>query len=162
MDLSASSRLLHHPLFAGLPLATVERISVDAHNVAFEPGLVILSEGGPAETLYLLQHGKVALSAHAPGRGHLLVQTLGPGEVLGLSWLFPPFLWRFDAHAVEFVEALAVDGVRLRARIDEDPVLGYQVIKRIAPLVLERLQQTRVQLLDLYSIGGNGHGNRPT
>src|ERR1017187_1915093 len=101
MDLSASSRLLHHPLFAGLPLATVERISVDAHNVAFDPGQVILSEGSPANTLYLLQHGKVALSAHAPGRGHLLVQTLGPGEVLGLSWLFPPYKWRVAGHARE-------------------------------------------------------------
>ena len=78
---------------------------------------------------------------------------LMPGEVLGLSWLFPPYKWRFDGHAVEFVEALAVDGERLRARIDEDPVLGYQVIKRIAPLVLERLQQTRAQLLELYSSG---------
>jgi CRP/FNR family cyclic AMP-dependent transcriptional regulator len=160
MDLSASSRLLHHPLFAGLPLATVERISVDAHNVAFDPGQVILSEGSPANTLYLLQHGKVALSAHAPGRGHLLVQTLGPGEVLGLSWLFPPYKWRFDGHAVEFVEALAVDGARLRARIEEDPVLGYQVIKRIAPLVVERLQQTRTQLVDLYGSARESYGNR--
>ena len=100
MELSASSRLLHHPLFAGLPLATVERVSLDAHNVAFDPGQVILAEGSPASTLYLLQHGKVALSAHAPGKGHVLVQTLGPGEVLGLSWLFPPYQWRFDAHAV--------------------------------------------------------------
>ncbi len=160
MDLSASSRLLHHPLFAGLPLATVERVSLDAHNVAFEPGQVILSEGAPAGYLYLLQHGKVALSAHAPGKGHVLVQTLGPGEVLGLSWLFPPFQWRFDAHAVEFVEALAVDGARLRARAEEDPVLGYQVLKRIAPLVVERLQQTRLQLLEFYSSTGEAYGNQ--
>jgi CRP-like cAMP-binding protein len=159
MDLSASARLLHHPLFAGLPLATVERISLDAHNVAFDPGQVILSEGSPASALYLLEHGKVALSAHSPGKGHLLVQTLGPGEVLGLSWLFPPYKWRFDGYAVEFVEALAVDGVRLRARIEEDPVLGYQVIKRIAPLILERLQKTRAQLLDLYSSANNGYRN---
>lgn len=80
--------------------------------------------------------------------------------MLGLSWLFPPYKWRFDGYAVEFVEALAVDGVRLRARIDEDPVLGYQVIKRIMPLVLERLHQTRAQLIDLYSSANNGSDDR--
>jgi CRP-like cAMP-binding protein len=159
MDLSVSSRLSQHPLFVDLSLSTVELISRYAHDVAFEPGQVILSEGGLAGALYLLQNGQVALSARSPGKGNLLVQTLGGGEVLGLSWLFPPFQWRFDAYALDFVEALAVEGPGLRASLDDDPVFGYQVLKRVAPIVLQRLQQTRLRLLDLYS-DGDGNVNR--
>ena len=150
MELSALSRLAQHPLFEDLPPPSLEPLAKHAHNVAFDPGQLILSEGSGAGTLYLLQTGRVALSAHAPGKGHLLVQTLGPGEVLGLSWLFPPFQWRFDARAVEFVEAIALDGPVLRARLDDDQAFGYQLLKRITPVVLERLQQTRLRLLDLY------------
>jgi CRP-like cAMP-binding protein len=110
--------------------------------------------------LYLLQRGRVALSAHAPGKGHLLVQTLGPGEVLGLSWLFPPFQWQFDARAVELVEAISLDGACVRAKLDDDPALGYQVLKRMTPVILERLQQTRLRLLDLYNSGPDGNDDR--
>jgi CRP/FNR family cyclic AMP-dependent transcriptional regulator len=159
---SIRSQLSRHPLFDGLPAAAVERLVGSARPVAFEAGQVVLSEGAPAGTLYLLQRGRVALSAHAPGKGHLLVQTIGPGEVVGLSWLFPPYRWKFDGRAVEPVDALALDGPAVRAVLDEDPLLGYEFLKRVTPVVLERLQQTRVRLLDLYgkgatSDGGNGH-----
>ena len=144
------NELADHPLVKGLPPGAVERLSASASEVEFGVGEAILAEGGAAGVLYLLRSGKVALSAHAPGKGHLLVQTLGAGEVLGLSWLFPPFQWKFDAHAIEAVQAFAFDGARLRAKLDEDPVLGYALLKRITPVVLERLQQTRIRLLDLY------------
>jgi CRP-like cAMP-binding protein len=160
MDLSASSRLSQHPLFAGVAPQTVEAVSAHARDVAFEAGRPILSEGGVAGTLYLLQSGKVALSTRAPGKGNLLVQTLGPGEVLGLSWLFPPFQWRFDAYAVEPVEAVAIDGPGLRSCLEDDPPFGYQLLKRITPLVLDRLQQTRVRLLDLYNESSHGNDER--
>jgi CRP-like cAMP-binding protein len=127
--------------------------------VTFSPGDLILCEGATAGTLYLLEQGRVALSAHSPGKGHLLVQTLGPGEVLGLSWLFPPYQWQFDARAVELVKGVALDGACLRSKIDGDPALGYELLKRITPVVLERLQQTRLRLLDLYSSTGSGNGD---
>jgi CRP-like cAMP-binding protein len=151
MPLSILSELSQHPLFAGLPVAAVEHISDCAANVTFSPGDLMISEGAHAGYLYLLRQGKVALSAHAPGKGHLLVQTLGPGEVVGLSWLFEPFQWQFDVRAVEFVEAVALDGACMRAKFDANPPLGYQLLSRIMPVVLARLQQTRVRLLDLYS-----------
>ncbi|HTW08827.1 MAG TPA: cyclic nucleotide-binding domain-containing protein [Acidimicrobiales bacterium] len=155
------SQLAQYPLFAGMPTATLERLSRSAQEVAFDTGHVILAEGGHAGTLYLLRRGKVTLSTHAPGRGDLLVQTIGPGEVLGLSWLFPPFKWRFDARAIEPVAALAVDGPGVRAELDDNPALGYQLLKRIGPVILDRLQQTRVRLLDLYSNerANNGHSS---
>jgi len=153
MGVSTLSQLSEHPLFAGLPRAAVERFSVYAESVNFEPGQLIFAEGAEAQTFYLLRVGKVALSARAPGKGLLLVQTLGPGDTLGLSWLFPPYRWQFDARPVEPVETFALDGPSMRSELDRDPVLGYHLLKRFTPIVLQRLQQTRLRLLDLYSNG---------
>jgi len=158
MTTSIQTQLVHHPLFSGLPRASVERLASFAAPVEFQAGEVVLTEGARAGTLYLLESGKVALSTHAPGKGHLLVQTIGPGEVVGLSWMFPPFQWKFDGRAVETVQAIALDGPSLRAWLDEDPVLGYEFLKRVTPIVLERLQQTRVRLLDLYGKAPTSNG----
>jgi CRP/FNR family transcriptional regulator, cyclic AMP receptor protein len=147
------SQLSDQPLFAGLPRPAVERFCTYAEDVNFEAGQLIFAEGAPAHRFYLLRGGKVALSARAPGKGHLLVQTLGPGETLGLSWLFPPYLWQFDARPVELVETTALDGPSMRAELESDPVLGYELLKRFTPIILQRLQQTRYRLLDLYSNG---------
>jgi CRP-like cAMP-binding protein len=157
MDASTSALLSEHALFADLPAAAVDKIAGCARSVCFDAGEIILSEGAAAGTFYLLRTGKVALSTHAPGKGHLLIQTVGPGESLGLSWLFPPYQWQFDARAIEFVETLALDGPCMRAKFEEDPALGYQMLNRITPVILTRLQQTRLRLLDLYSSGPDGH-----
>jgi len=157
MTNSSFSLVAKYPLVEGLPPSALEYLESCASDVEFAAGKAILTEGAKAGALYLLTSGKVALSAHAPGRGHILVQTLGPGEVLGLSWLFPPYQWRFDARATEPVRAVAFDVARLRAKLDEDPVFGYALLRRITPVVLERLQQTRVRLLDLYSSTPSGH-----
>jgi len=147
------SQLSDHPLFTGLPRSAVERFCPFAEDVNFEPGQPIFTEGAPALRFYLVRGGKVALSAHAPGKGHLLVQTLGRGETLGLSWLFPPYRWQFDARPVEWVETITLDGPSMRAELERDPVLGYELLKRFTPIILQRLQQTRHRLLDLYSSG---------
>ena len=143
--------LAAQPLLRGLPQAFLERSSTFTSQIEAFAGDIIFEEGAPADTLYILLDGKVALSTHAPGKGHLLVQTLGPGELLGLSWLFAPYRWQFRARAVEAVRALAVQGAALRAALDSDPALGYEVLKRVTPVVLQRLMQTRLRLLDLYS-----------
>jgi len=153
LSLSTLSQLSDHPLFTGLPRSAVERFCTFAEGANFEPGQPIFTEGAPALRFYLVRGGKVALSAHAPGKGHLLVQTLGRGETLGLSWLFPPYRWQFDARPVEWVETITLDGPSMRAELERDPVLGYELLKRFTPIILQRLQQTRHRLLDLYSSG---------
>jgi CRP/FNR family cyclic AMP-dependent transcriptional regulator len=140
----------HHPLLAGLPGDTIDRVAGCARNVAVDTGTLLLAEGTPADTLYLLRRGRVALEVHGPGRGRLVVETLGPGHAVGWSWLFPPYRWHFDARAMEPVGAVAVDGACLRAKAEEDPAFGYELMKRVGAVMLERLQATRMRLLDLY------------
>ena len=95
----------------------------------------------------------MALETSAPQRGSAIIQTLGEGEVLGWSWLVAPYRWRFDARVVEAVRAIALDGKCLRGRSEEDHDLGYELMKRFAQVMEQRLQAARLQLLDVYGSG---------
>ena len=143
-----------HPLLAGLPGDAVERVAGCAHNVAVAPGRLLLAEGDPADTLYLLRRGRVAIEVHGPGSGRVVIETLGPGEAVGWSWLFPPYRWHFDVRAVDAVGAVAVDAACLRDKAEADPALGYELMRRVGAVLLERLQATRFRVLDLYGDGG--------
>ncbi len=79
-----------------------------------------------------------------------MIETLGPGDVVGWSWLFPPYRWQFDAVALERVAAVALDGACLRAKCDDDTRLGFELTRRFAGVLIDRLQATRLRLLDLY------------
>jgi CRP-like cAMP-binding protein len=160
MEHPVTTRLAEHPLFAGLPASAIEEVARATRALRFDPGQAVITEGGEATDMYLVLAGHLALSAHAPGKGRLLIQTLGAGEVLGLSWLFAPYRWRFDAHAVEASELLALDALVLRAVVADDARFGYKFLMRVTPVVLDRLQQTRLRLLDLYSKGPDGDGGR--
>lgn len=153
MPETVADLVARHPLLAGLPGDTVSRVAGCARNVAIASGELLLVEGAPADTLYLLRRGRVTLEVSAPGRGPLVIETLGPGAPVGWSWLFPPYRWQLDARATGPVGAIAVDAVCLRSKAEEDPVFGYELMKRFASVLLDRLQATRVRLLDLY-----GHG----
>ena len=139
-----------HPLLQGLPGSVAELVTGCARNVAFAPGEVLLKEGHPADTLYLLRRGRVALEVHSPDRGALLIETLDPGASLGWSWLFPPYRWHLDARAISAVGAIAVDATCLRAKAEADPAFGYELMKRVSAVMLQRLQATRLRLVDLY------------
>jgi CRP-like cAMP-binding protein len=112
---------------------------------------MILRAGEPADRFYIIRHGKVGVEVFAPEVGPITIETLGEGDVLGWSWLFPPYRWVFDARALELTRAIALDGKCLREKCDEDPRLGYDLMKRFAQIMVERLQATRLQLIDLYS-----------
>jgi CRP/FNR family transcriptional regulator, cyclic AMP receptor protein len=151
-----ASEVASHPLLADLPGETVNRVAGCARNVAFKPGELLLVEGEAADTLYLVRRGRVTLEVEAPGRGRIIIETLGPGSMVGWSWLFPPYRWHFDARALEPVGAIAVDAACLREKADSDPAFGYALVRRMSSVILERLQTTRLRLLDLY--GDVGHG----
>jgi CRP-like cAMP-binding protein len=139
-----------HPLLEGLPGGIPERVAGCARNVVFDAGALLLAEGEPADTLYLLRRGRVALEVHSPGRGTLVIETLDAGAAVGWSWLFPPYRWHLDARAIGPVGAVAVDARCLRDKADADPAFGYELMKRVSAVLLDRLQATRLRLLDLY------------
>jgi CRP-like cAMP-binding protein len=141
------------PVFRGLPQAHLELIAGCGQNTGFEAGNYLFREGEAADTFFLLRHGRVQLEIFAPGRGAVAIQTVEEGDVVGWSWLFPPYRWHFDARALDSVRAVAFDGACLRRKCDDDHTLGYELLGRFSPVMLERLQATRMQLLDVY---GNG------
>lgn len=143
-----------HRFFAGLDTRFVELVCGCAKNVRFDAGQYLFREGEPADEFYLLRAGHVALEVAAPGRPPVTIQTVGEGDIAGLSWLIPPYRWQFDARAVEPSRALALDGACLRAKCEADHDLGYELMKRVMPVVVERLQAARLQLLDVYGAAG--------
>jgi CRP-like cAMP-binding protein len=142
--------LAEHPFLQNLDSLHLELITGCASNVRFDPGQYIFREGEEANQFYILRHGKVALEIVAPQRGPLVVETLGEGDILGWSWLIPPYHWHFDARAVELTRAIALDGKCLRTKCEQDHDLGYELLKRFAHIMEQRLQATRLQLLDVY------------
>lgn len=92
----------------------------------------------------------MALEIKAPGREPLVIQTLSAGEILGVSWLVRPYCWALDAKAIELTRAIAVDAACLRQKFDEDHDFGYEMMQRFVPVLMKRLQATRLQLLDVY------------
>ncbi len=139
-----------HPFFEGLEPVYLQLVVGCASNVKFEAGEFIFREGGEATRCYLLRHGRATLETFVPGAGPVIIQTLDAGDVLGWSWLIPPHNWRFDARALDLVRAIALDGKCLRQKAEEDSAFGYRLLKRVTGLMEQRLQATRMQLLDVY------------
>ncbi len=139
-----------HPFLEGLAPQHIQLIVGCASNVRFDAGQTIFHEGEEANQFYIVRHGKIALEIFAPNRGSLIVETLGEGDILGWSWLIPPYEWHLDAKAIELTRAIALDGKCLRKKCEEDHELGYELLKRFAHIIEARLEATRMQLLDMY------------
>jgi CRP/FNR family transcriptional regulator, cyclic AMP receptor protein len=146
----AARPLAAFPVFAQLPEAELELISSTARTVRFAARQRLFSEGQPAQACWLIEDGRVALDIAVPGRGQVVVQTLGPGDVLGWSWLVPPYRWHYGATSVIPTTATELDTARLRALAEQDPRFGYTLVLTLFEAVLQRLQATRARLLDLY------------
>ncbi|QGM96356.1 cyclic nucleotide-binding domain-containing protein [Methylocystis parvus] len=142
--------LSEHPFFAGLDESFVKLACGCAKNVRMEAGQFVFHEGEAADQFYLIREGRVALQISAPGRGASTFLTLGRGEVFGVNWLVPPYRWVYDAKALELTRAIAMDATCLRNKCEADHDLGYDIMKRLMPVLIERLHTTRLQFLDLY------------
>jgi CRP-like cAMP-binding protein len=138
------------PFFIGFSDAMTDLIVGCAQNVRFGKGDYLLHEGEPANEFFLIREGRVEISVHAAQCGKFTVQTLEPGEVVGWSWLVPPYRARFDAMALEDTRALRFDGQCLRNKCDQDPATGYELLKRVSSMLAQRLESSRIQLMDVY------------
>jgi CRP-like cAMP-binding protein len=139
-----------HRFFADIDTAFSGLVTGCAKNVRFEGGAYLFHEGEAADQFYLIREGRVALEITAPGRGAITFQTVGEGEIVGVSWLIPPYRWMFTAKAVDRVRAISMDANCLRQKCEDDHDLGYEMMKRFMPILLERLHATRMQILDVY------------
>ena len=142
--------LTQHPFVVGLPSEHIQLIVGCAKNVVFEPGKYLFKENEEANSFYIIRSGKVALEIYSPEVGSIIIQTLGEGDIIGWSWMIPPYQWRFDARAVELTRVIELDGTCLRNKCEIDPKLGYEIMKRLANVFEQRIHAMRIQLLDLY------------
>jgi CRP-like cAMP-binding protein len=136
-----------HPFLVGLKADQLAALKDNAMLMRYQPGDIIFREGDPANRFYLIQNGKVALESRRQGSVPALIQHVGPGDLLGWSWLFPSYCWNFDARAVEPTEAIFFYGTWLRERCENDHDLGYELLKRMTSVIIQRLQATRKHLL---------------
>ena len=143
--------ITEHPFWKGLNPDYFRLLNECASEMHFGEQRQIFQEGSPADRFYLIHAGRVALETFAPGKGSLTIQTIGAGEALGWSWLFPPFRWHFSARAIEATEVVALDAGTLRDRANQNHDFGYDIAMRIGEVMLQRLQATRMQVLDFYA-----------
>ena len=141
-----------HPFFSEIDSQYTPLLVGCASNVRFDAGAYVLREGQEANHFYLVRRGRIAIEISAPQRKPIVVDTLDAGDILGWSWLVPPYAWRFHARAMETTTAIALDGKCLRVKCEENHDLGYELLKRFAFVIDRRLEQTRLQLLDVYSV----------
>jgi len=139
-----------HRFFAGLGEDVIQLVAGCTRNVRFEAGKYLFREGEPADEFYLIRHGRVALEMAAPGRSAITFQTVPEGDMVGISWLIPPYRRAYDARALDLVRAIGIDAKCLRDKCEHDHDFGYAMMMRFVPVLVERLQATRLQVLDVY------------
>jgi CRP/FNR family transcriptional regulator, cyclic AMP receptor protein len=142
---SVETLIAGHPFLEGLKPAQFQVLAENAMRVHYAPGEFIFLEGSPANRFYLIERGKVSLEFHPQGGPEVSIETIGEGDVLGWSWLFPPYYWHFDARALEPTTAIFFYGTRLREQCEQDHDFGYEMMKRMAAVLIRRLQATRKQ-----------------
>ena len=141
-----AGRLGAHPFFSGMNAAHVAVFAEFATATQFAPGQVIFKEGDPANCFYLILDGCVELEADFEHGLTQDIEQIGAGEVLGWSWMFPPFRWHFGARALERTSAIFIYGTWLLERCDQDPELALELMKRVTAVMMRRLQTTRQRL----------------
>jgi CRP-like cAMP-binding protein len=146
-----SGILRNHPFLKELDENYLHQITGCAKNVIFKENDIIFNEGDEAVSFYLIRSGKVALELNGREKGNVRILTIGSGQILGWSWIVSPYKWHFEAHALEDVSAIALDGKCLREKCEKDPKMGYEMLKRFSQILESRLRSTRMQLLDVYN-----------
>jgi CRP/FNR family cyclic AMP-dependent transcriptional regulator len=142
-----AAALATHPFLHGLSADQLGILAGAAGDVRFPARHRLFEDGGNATRFWLIQCGHVSLDLHVPGEGPVVIETIGMGELLGWSWLFPPFKWAFGAVAATAVEAFEFDVPAVRNRCAADPALGYELNQRITEVLAKRLRATRIRLI---------------
>ncbi len=143
--------LREHPFIEGMREDFVQTLVGCASNAKYDEGEFVFRAGQEADKFIFIRSGTLALDVPAGNRGSVTIQTLSDGEVLGWSWLMPPYHWQIDARAVTLLRCIQIDGKCLRTKCDNDPALGYEIMKRLGDVIQKHLRATRLQLVDMYA-----------
>ena len=141
--------LPEHPFFTGLDEKWIVLLTGCASNMHVRAGEYLFHEGEQANMFYVIRRGRVAVEARKP-TGGVVVDIIDEGEVVGWSWLVPPYSWTLDARATDDTSAIAFDGKCLREKCKDDPELGYALLQRVVQVMSKRLDSAHIRLLDLY------------
>jgi CRP/FNR family transcriptional regulator, cyclic AMP receptor protein len=155
-EVNAAS-LAAHPFLRGMSGDQLSVLAEAARNVKFPARYRLFEDGGNATRFWLIQSGHVSLDLHVPGEGPVVIETIGMGELLGWSWLFPPYKWAFGAVAATAVEAFEFDAPAVRECCAADPDIGYELNQRVTRVLAKRLQVTRIRLLARSGYGAAVH-----
>ena len=150
MQKDIEALLAEHSFFKAMSPAARLLIAGCGKNIHFKSGELLARTDDPANQFFAIREGRASIELHSSERGPLILQTVEAGDIVGWSWLFPPYRWKFDVRAVEDVRAITFDGECLRGKCERDPAMGYDFMKRFAQVFMERLESARLQLLDLY------------
>ena len=143
-----------HPFFAGLDEPTLALVAGCATNVSLAAGEFLFREGDPAARFFVVRRGRVAIELHDPAVGTVVIDSADAGDVVGWSWLVPPYRSIFAARASAATGVVALDGLCLRGKCEDDAHLGYELMQRVTQVMSERLVAAQVRLLDLYGARG--------
>jgi CRP/FNR family transcriptional regulator, cyclic AMP receptor protein len=146
-----AARVALHPFLAGMNRTQLGLLTDCAMATHFETGEIILHQGEFANRFYLIEGGKVVLESNVGFGEPVVIETIGPGDLLGWSWMFPPYVWQFSARTVEPTTAIFFYGTILREYCEKDHSLGYELFKRMSPIILRRLQAARKKMLDVHA-----------
>lgn len=146
-----AARVALHPFLAGMKNTQLALLTDCAVVVHFKPGQLIFREGELANRFYLIESGKVIVESSARLGDPVIIDKVGAGDLLGWSWMFPPYFWHFTARAVEPTEAIFFYGTILREYCERDHSLGYELFKRMSAVMIKRLQAAREKMLAIDS-----------
>lgn len=152
----ASNRdlLSRNGFFSALAPEHLDLLAQHARRRTLANDEVLFRNGGAARHFYLLLRGKLSIEVAAIEGPPLELQALEPGAVVGWSWMIPPYRWHFQARAEQAAEALEFDGAEILARCEQDPRLGYELLKRFSALMSERLEFARRRIMDEWKPAG--------
>ena len=139
-----------HPIFGGMDKQVRETIAECGEKIEIPEGKYFIREGDLADRFYLLRRGRAALEIHVAQLAPVVIATRGENDVLGWSWMTPPYLWHFDVRAMVGVEAISINAACLKEMWDTEPELGLSFYKNFTPIIASRLEATRMQLIDMY------------
>lgn len=155
-DKNLEARIRAHPFLKGMNAHHIKLLAECALLTQFDADQVIFKAGDTANRFYLIESGRVVLEGAVLAEGRVTIDIVSAGDLLGWSWLFPPYIWYFDARATESTTAIFFYGTILREHCDKDPALGYELFKRMSEVIMRRLQNARAKLIEAAQKAGHG------